>query len=518
SWKQAIHPLLYINFQKEGRKVVPLDISLDENDRILVISGPNAGGKSVCLKTTGLLQYMLQCGLLVPAGEESAAGIFSNLFIDIGDDQSIENDLSTYSSHLIYMKYFLKHACRKTLVMIDEFGSGTEPHTGGMIAEAVLDRLCDIGSYGLITTHYSNLKHFAASREGIINGAMLFDSGKISPLFRLETGKPGSSYAFEIAGKTGLPDDILENAIQKIGRDHVDFDKHLKDAARDKRYWEKKRQHIRQEEKKLEEILALYLEELAETKKMRKQILADANQKAAELFAGTNRRIESTIREIREAQADKEKTKAARERLEEFRQQAGKEKDAEDEKINQKIKQIKKRADRLKTKSGESDKTKTVPIETWLHVGDKVRISGSGSVGEIMDITGNTVLLAIGNMVTSLSQDKVEKISNAEYRNASRPEDTGSNLAAELYYKKVNFRPHIDMRGMKAEEAIPALESFIDDAFMTGTSEVKILHGKGWGILRQLVRNYLRNIDAVESFEDERVELGGAGITVVRFR
>ncbi len=318
-WKQAIHPLLLLHLKKEGKEVVPLDLYLDEKNRILLISGPNAGGKSVCLKTTGLLQYMLQCGLLVPMVESSEAGIFSDILLDIGDEQSIENDLSTYSSHLLNMKNFLRHASPSSLILIDEFGTGTEPHIGGAIAEAILESLNQKKTYGVITTHYSNLKHYASGAEGVVNGAMMFDSGKMKPLFKLEIGKPGSSFAIDIARQIGLPADILDKAASNVGEDHINFDRHLREILRDKRYWEEKRDRIRISEKRLASMLEQYETELGQTKKMRKEILETARKEAADLLSNVNKEIEKTIRVIRETQADKDQTKEARKGLEEYR-------------------------------------------------------------------------------------------------------------------------------------------------------------------------------------------------------
>ncbi|NJO70137.1 MAG: hypothetical protein HC830_13425 [Bacteroidetes bacterium] len=320
TWQKAIHPLLYLNLSKENREVVPLDISLNPNGRLLLISGPNAGGKSVCLKTVGLIQYMLQCGLLVPVSENSEMGIFQNIFIDIGDEQSIENDLSTYSSHLFNMKHFLRNTSPQTLILIDEFGTGTEPMLGGAIAEAILTQLNDKGTYGVITTHYTNLKHFASQADGVVNGAMLYDNHQMQPLFKLEIGQPGSSFAFEIARKIGLPEEVLQNASSKIGKDYVDFDKFLREIARDKRYWESKRDRVRQLEKRLDELVSQNSKELEQISKERKAILEKAKSDAKEVLAGANRQIENTIREIKESQADKEKTKAVRKSVEEFRQ------------------------------------------------------------------------------------------------------------------------------------------------------------------------------------------------------
>jgi DNA mismatch repair protein MutS2 len=391
-WKDALHPLLYLALKKEKRETVPLDIELDNNNRILLISGPNAGGKSVCLQTVGLLQYMLQCGMLVPMSENSETGLFSGIFIDIGDEQSIENDLSTYSSHLLNMKFFVRQSSPQTLILIDEFGTGTEPMLGGAIAEAILEQLNKNGTFGVITTHYTSLKHFAASCSGIVNGAMLFDTGKMEPLFRLETGKPGSSFAFEIARKIGLPEEILQSAAGKVGEEHIHFDRHLKDIIRDKHYWDRKRKNIRQIEKKLGEDLDRYEKQLTAAEKERKEIISRARDEARQMLEGVNRKIENTIREIRETQADKEKTREARNRLSELKQEVEDAGTGQHD-IGKKIERLRERQAKLDGRKGGEKEAQSGTVgqaeeDGTIRKGDMVKLSGRDIAGEVLDING----------------------------------------------------------------------------------------------------------------------------------
>ena len=522
NWKNARHPLLFLSFQKENRKVIPLNIALSEKNRILLISGPNAGGKSVCLKTVGILQYMLQCGILIPAEKESKAGVFKNIFIDIGDEQSIENDLSTYSSHLLNMKHFTKNADNKTLVLIDEFGTGTEPMLGGAIAEAVLNRLNQAKAFGVITTHYTNLKHFASSQDGIVNGAMLYDTQKLEPLFVLETGKPGSSFAFEIAYKIGLPQDIIDEAKSKVGEEHVNFDKHLREILRDKRYWERKRDNIRRTERRLEELLEKEKEELEKTKSIRKEIKEKAEEEAKKILADTNKIIENTVRKIKEAQAEKEKTKKARQELNKFKEEVFKQNSEDEEKILRKIKKIKERKNRIKQKSEQaiSDKNNNEKAiakrEREFTIGMPVKIKGQSTVGEIMELTKKNAIVAFGNLLTTVSINKLEHLSAQEKKSLLKKK-SGNNFkqSYELNKRRLQFKPGLDVRGKRADEALQMVTEFIDEAIMVGANEVKILHGTGNGILRHLIREYLATVDLVKKFKDEHVEFGGAGITIV---
>lgn len=494
-WQRARHPLLLLTLQKQGKAIVPLDILLNEKQRILLISGPNAGGKSVCLKTVALLQYMLQCGLPVPVSETSQMGIFQDIFIDIGDEQSIEDDLSTYSSHLRNMKHFVRYAKERTLLLIDEFGGGTEPQIGGAIAEATLDRLNKNGAYGVITTHYTNLKHFAEDAEGIVNGAMLYDRHNMQPLFLLQIGRPGSSFAVEIARKIGLPEDIIQAAVDKVGAEHVDYDKHLQDIARDKRYWETKRQKIRQQEKKLEETIARYQNEMDNINRTKKEIVSKAKQDAADLLQQSNSLIENTIRKIKEAQADKETTRKVRQELEEYKQQI---------------------SDSPKPKAAKSKPVKNKPVknsERALAVGDTIRLKGQSMNGTILEIQGKNALVAIGALKSNVPLERLEYVSRTQLKKQTSA--TGARTSDEVRQRKLSFKHDIDLRGMRADEALQAVMYFIDDAIMVGAGTVRILHGTGTGALRQVIRQYLSTVAGVASYHDEHVQFGGAGITVV---
>ena len=512
-WARAVHPILYLSLQKQGKQVIPLDIELTESRRILIISGPNAGGKSVCLKTVGLLQYMLQSGLLIPLHESSRTGIFQNIFIDIGDEQSIENDLSTYSSHLTNMKYFVKNCNEKTIILIDEFGSGTEPQIGGAIAEALLDRFNRNASFGVITTHYQNLKHFAEDTEGIVNGAMLYDRHLMQPLFKLSIGNPGSSFAVEIARKIGLPEDVIADASKKVGSDYIDMDKYLQDIVRDKRYWESKRQNIRQREKRLEEITNRYEQDLESVNKQRKEIMREAKAEAQRILSEANARIENTIREIKEAQAEKEQTKLARKVLEEFKTSV-KDAEEEDDKIARKMAKLKERNERKKQKQ----KSASQPVfnKDVIEVGDNVRLKGQLSAGTVMELQGKQAVVAFGMIKSTVKLDKLEKVSKGQIkREIQKSTFVSSQTVDEMHEKKLNFKQEIDVRGMRGDEALQTVTYFIDDAIQVGASRVRILHGTGTGILRQLIREYLRTVPSVRHFQDEHVQFGGAGITVV---
>lgn len=519
-WYHAIHPLLKRTLQKENRKIVPLTIKLTDEEHILLISGPNAGGKSVCLKTTGLLQYMLQCGLLIPVNEGSKTGIFNQIFIDIGDEQSLENDLSTYSSHLINMKHFVRNCNDKTLILIDEFGTGTEPMLGGAIAEAILDSMNQQGTYGVITTHYTNLKHFASSAKGIVNGAMLYDSQNMNPLFQLEIGKPGSSFAFEIARKIGLPEDILEKATEKVGKDHIDFDRNLRQINRDKRYWETKRMKIRKVEKILDDTAENYQSELNEIQKQRKEILKKAKEEADALLKDVNKRIENTIREIKTAQADKEKTREAREELEALKKEVGKKSTVVDEKIHDKINQLKLREEERNKRRPEEDK-KPIAKEKLeerieMRPGDKVRIKNQDTIGDLIEVNEKNAVVAFGQLMTTIPRQNIERISNNEAKKIDKKKYTRPSVLGENFSeRRMNFKSEIDIRGQRVEEAIAKITEFIDEAIMFEASQLRILHGKGHGILKETIREYLRAEPMVRSFKDEHVDFGGAGITVV---
>ncbi len=521
NWLEARHPILQLNLAREKRSIIPLNIKLTENDRILLISGPNAGGKSVCLKTVGLLQYMLQCGIPIPVHIDSKAGIFGKIFIDIGDDQSLDNDLSTYSSHLINMKFFVRNCNNRSLVLIDEFGTGTEPMLGGAIAEAILNKMNQLGTFGVITTHYTNLKHFASSAPGIVNGAMMYDQHRMEPLFQLQIGKPGSSFAFEIARKIGLPEDILLEATDKIGKDHINFDKHLRDIVRDKRYWESKRQNIRQVEKQLEELAENYQNNLSETKKLRKEIIDKARKEAEAMLANSNKMIEQTIREIKEASAEKERTQMVRKQLAEFKENVLQQENDEDERIKLKMEKLRKKEEERERKKANHPEKENKPQSSVsaaykeMKKGDWVRIIGQDTSGEILEIKGENITVAFGSLLSTLQKSKLETVTRNEMKRTKTENKTLARINQEINDKKLNFKPRVDVRGMRAEEGLQKIREFIDEAIMVEAHELHILHGKGNGILRELIRNYLRTEPAVTRFRDEHVQFGGAGITVV---
>lgn len=519
-WFEAVHPLLQMSLAKHNKKVVPLDIELNTGQRILLISGPNAGGKSVCLKTVGLLQYMLQCGMLVSMHECSHAGIFSSIFIDIGDEQSIEDDLSTYSSHLTNMKNMMKYCNEKSLILIDEFGGGTEPQIGGAIAEAVLKRFNAKKTFGVITTHYQNLKHFAEDHEGVVNGAMLYDRHEMRALFQLQIGNPGSSFAVEIARKIGLPEEVIADASEIVGSEYIQSDKYLQDIVRDKRYWETKRQNIRKREKIMEETIARYEKELEELDKSRKEILKKAREDAEQLLQESNAKIENTIRTIKEAQAEKERTRTARQELTDFRQQIEDEnKAAMEEKIARKMEKLREKQERKKdkkSKQASQPAVQPVPKVIPLQAGDYVRIKGQTSVGQIIEINGKNAVVMFGLMKTNVKADRLERTDAPKQTlNTAKATFVSSETQDRMYEKKLNFKQDIDVRGMRGDEAIQAVTYFIDDAILVGVSRVRILHGTGTGILRTLIRQYLATVPGVAHFQDEHVQFGGAGITVV---
>ena len=522
--KNARHPLLQQTLRAAGREIVPLDLQLDRRKHILVISGPNAGGKSVCLKTTGIVQYMFQCGFPVPASEISELPVFGSLCIDIGDEQSIDNDLSTYSSHLLNMKHMLAGASDRTLVLIDEFGSGTEPIIGGAIAEAILERLLEKGCYGVITTHYANIKYYASNTEGIANGAMMFDVQNIRPLFKLEMGKPGSSFAVEIARKIGLPEEIIRRASEKAGSDHINIEKQLREIARDKHYWEQKRDRIRLTDRKVEELEQTYAEQLTKIRAERQEILKRAKEEAQRLIADANRQIENTIRTIREAQAEKELTRLARRELDDFRDTVEKEDAAgRDASVAREIERIERRRQRRaerRAQQGEKGPEKPAaepekPRE--VEVGSKVRMAGQAMVGVVQSVKGKRAQVAFGQILTTVDKSSLTVVSNNEYREATRPTTARTVVSVDISSRKLNFKDHIDVRGMRAAEALEAVQDLVDDALMVGVGSVTILHGKGTGALKEEIRRYLRTVPEVVSAVDEHADRGGAGITIVTF-
>lgn len=510
-WYRAKHPLLFISHRKQNKQIVPLDIELEDDNRILIISGPNAGGKSVCLKTVGLLQYMVQCGIPIPLAENSKVGIFNNIFIDIGDEQSIENDLSTYSSHLTNMKFFVRNCDEKTILLIDEFGGGTEPQIGGAIAESLLKRFNEKESFGVITTHYQNLKHYANEHKGIINGAMLYDRHLMQPLFTLSIGNPGSSFAIEIARKIGLPEDVIADASEIVGSDYINMDKYLQDIVRDKRYWETKRQSIRQKEKRLEEITTTYETDLLSVEKQRKEILRQAKADAERVLSEANAKIENTIRTIRESQAEKEKTKQARLTLNEFKSSLEDEKNFSDDKIAKKIEKLK---EKEKNKKKKSQQPKEIKEQTFA-IGDNVRIKGQTSIGQVLDIQKGSATVAFGMIKSTVKLETLEYISKNQVKRETRSTTISVAASDDLREKKLNFKQDIDVRGMRGDEALQAVMYFVDDAVLVGVSRIRILHGTGTGALRQMIRDYLRTAQGVRNFQDEHVQFGGTGITVV---
>ena len=555
-WIRAIHPLLQLSLEKQGKSVVPLEIILrgyervdarepqkKEESRILIISGPNAGGKSVCLKTVGLLQYMLQCGMAIPVGDRSTCGLFRDIMIDIGDEQSIENDLSTYSSHLMNMKHMMRQAGDRTLLLIDEFGGGTEPTIGGAIAEAMLKQFWKKRAFGVITTHYQNLKHFADNHEGVANGAMLYDRHKMQALFQLSIGQPGSSFAIEIARQTGIPEEVIRDASDIVGSEYIQSDKYLQDIVRDKRYWEGKRQTIHQHEKSLEGRIAHYESSIEEIEQQRKEILRRAKEQAEELLRESNRKIENAIREIRESQAEKEAARRVREELNAFKEEvADIDARANDELIARKIRQIQERKERREKRKAEKAMRKDEggtrsenalaaanstlsTLKSPLKVGDTVRIKGLTSVGTIESLDGKMATVIFGGMRTKMRAERLER-AEAPKADKTKAEERNANIVGSyasistgtrsvIDSRKENFHHDIDIRGMRADDAINAVTYFIDDAILVGMSRVRILHGTGTGILRQLIRQYLATVPNVSHFRDEHVQFGGAGITVV---
>ena len=524
-WRTAIHPLLQLSLAKHNKKVVPLDIELNHEQRILIISGPNAGGKSVCLKTVGLLQYMVQCGMPVPMHERSHIGIFSNIFIDIGDEQSIEDDLSTYSSHLTNMKIMMKSCNERSLILIDEFGGGTEPQIGGAIAEAVLKRFNEKGTFGVITTHYQNLKHFAEDHEGVVNGAMLYDRHLMQALFQLQIGNPGSSFAVEIARKIGLPEEVIAEASEIVGSEYINADKYLQDIVRDKRYWETKRQNIRKREKQMEETISKYEAEIQELEKSRKDILRKAKEDAERLLQESNERIENTIRTIKEAQAEKEKTRLARQELSEFKETIEDiEKADKEDKIARKMEKLREKQERKKDKKNKDQSQNTtaappsVPKVQPIEIGTSVKLKGQSGIGEVLDINGKNATVMFGMIKTTVKIERLER-SDISLSVAQKPIAKSTFVSSEtqdrVYEKKLNFKQDIDVRGMRGDEAIQAVTYFIDYAILLGISRVRILHGTGTGILRTLIRKYLATVSGVAHYQDEHVQFGGAGITVV---
>ena len=540
-WYSARHPLLMHSLKAQGREVIPLDIKLTEDEgRLLIISGPNAGGKSVCLKTVGLLQYMIQCGLPIPIGETSTVGIFNHFFIDIGDEQSLEDDLSTYSSHLKNMKHFDRYSDDKTLILIDEFGGGTEPTIGGAIAQALLHRFNVSRAYGVITTHYQNLKNFAEDTDGLINGAMLYDRHEMRPLFKLSIGRPGSSFAIEIARKIGLPEDVIAEASEIVGSEYIDMDKFLQDIIRDKRYWETKRQSIRKEERTLQEAAARYTIEAEETEKQRRAILAEARQEARKIVDEANGRIERTIKEIREAEAEREITLGIRQSLKVYQEELEEEIVIDTkarEKAQREVEKLLRRRERKQKgeKSGQSEAevaqhfrvaTKLAKREeqkdTTFKVGDYVRLDGQKTVASIISLNAKDATIALGMIKMTVTLDKLRPVSDKEVTRVQSQQRSSSSSSSksvidQIHDKRLHFKQDIDLRGMRVGEGVEAVRYYIDDAIQLGIYRVRILHGTGTGALKQAIREYLKTVRGVKRVADEHVDFGGAGITIVDF-
>ena len=523
--RQARHPLLQQTLRAQHKEIVPLNMELNSERRILVISGPNAGGKSVCLKTTGLLQYMVQCGFLVPVLENSEFPLFRSLMIDIGDQQSLENDLSTYSSHLVNMKAMLAEASEHTLILIDEFGSGTEPTIGGAISESILEHFVECKSYGVITTHYANIKYFASRNEGVANGAMSFDVKNIQPLFSLEMGKPGSSFAIEVARKIGLPENIVRKAMDKAGEDHINLEKQLREIARDKRYWAEKRDRIRQTDRKVEQLEQTYTDRLQDIKEERRRILESARREAEELITNANRTIENTIRTIRESQAEKELTRLARKELVSFAEGVDSSDKSADERIEREMERLARRRERRERRAEEREqnggvveKPQPQPKPQIIEVGSKVKLEGQDIPGVVQMIKGNKAQVAFGQMMIMVDLKRLKAVSSAEFKQATRPTTARTVVSVDIRERKLNFRDTIDVRGMRAVEALEAVEDLVDDALMVGVSTVTILHGKGTGALKEEIRRYLRTVKDVATVADDHADRGGAGITIVTFK
>ena len=509
----AVHPALLLALREQGKEVVPLNIELNKEQRILLISGPNAGGKSVCLKTVGVVQYMMQCGVLPTVYYNSHMGMFSSIFIDIGDQQSIEDDLSTYSSHLQNMKMFLSRGDKRSLVLIDEFGSGTEPQMGGAIAQAILEQLNKNGIMGVITTHYQNLKQFADEATGIVNGAMLYDRQQMKPLFQLSIGYPGSSFAIEIARKTGIPREVIDKASEIVGSDYINMDRYLLDILRDRKYWENKRYDIHQKEKKLNAIAEQYNERLEKLNNEYKAIIKEARNEALEIIAQSNTQVERTIKEIKEVHAEKEKTRLVRQQLEDFKQRLAREEEQGLKEIKP-MRQVGKPS--MKEKSKKSHIVRKDDRNRPLQPGDNVLLKGGAStVGTIISIDEKYAVVAFGSLKTRVEATRLERTLRKDTVR-EKPSITKAT-AEDIRSRQLNFKSEIDVRGMRADEAVQAVTYFIDDAIQFTYKTVRILHGTGTGALREAIRQYLNTVTGVKNYHDEHVQLGGAGITVVNF-
>ena len=537
--RKARHPLLERALKKEKKEIVPLTATLTEQKHILLISGPNAGGKSVCLKTVGLLQYMFQWGMLIPTSETSEMLVFDRIMVDIGDDQSIDNDLSTYSSFLVNMKEMLAKADSRTLVLIDEFGSGTEPAAGGAIAEAILSELDKRGAYGVITTHYTNLKLYAAAETGVVNGAMMFDVKNIAPMFKLEMGLPGNSFAFELARKMGLPESIIKDAETRAGEEFVGIERNLRKIARNRKALDEKLERIKHTDKTLENITDRYQKELQQIKQLKKEILDQAKKEAEEIIKGANRQVENTIRTIKESQAEKETTQEARKGLQDFMSILAAKKEQEQKEkedyIERKIKQLDARKERQKQRKAQKADERSQQelreiqaeqqrLEAFrnapLKAGEKVRVKENGMVGEVAKVSAKAVVVIIGNISSKMPLDKVERITSNEFKSAvketAKPVST-IKIDSSINERKLNFSTEIDIRGARLNDAVETVTRYVDDAIMLGVSTVRIIHGKGTGVLRDELQKLIRTMPGVASVRDEHIQFGGTGVTIVTF-
>ena len=533
--RKARHPLLERSLRKEKKSIVPLTVTLTPQKRILLISGPNAGGKSVCLKTVGLLQYMFQWGMLIPTSETSELPVCERIMVSIGDDQSLENDLSTYSSFLSDMKSMLAVADARTLVLIDEFGSGTEPAAGGAIAEAILHELDVRGAYGVITTHYTNLKLYASGADtGVVNGAMQFDAATVTPLFQLETGLPGSSFAFELARKMGLPEAIVHDAEQRAGEQYVGIERNLRKIARNRRALDEKLTKIRATDKTLDNLTDRYEKELEDIRQMRKGILEEARREAEDIVKNANKQVESTIRTIRESQADKQQTRDARNELQGFLGALADSRRSRDEYIEGKLQTVrqrkekeiqrkKRRADTETLRKMEREEAEAKKMQAFreapLKVGEKVRVKDNGMVGEVSKVSTKAVTVIIGNITSKMPLDRVERITSNEYKAAAKPVEHRPRALYDtgLQERKAQFKLELDVRGERVNDALEIVMRYIDDAIMLNVSSVRILHGKGTGALHEEIQKYVRTVPGVLSVADEQVQFGGSGVTVVKF-
>lgn len=510
-WFNAYHPVLFMALTQQNRSVVPLNLHLDSEQRILIISGPNAGGKSVALKTVGIVQYMMQCGLLPSLYDNSHMGIFENILVDLGDEQSMENDLSTYSSHLRNMKAFLRYAGPSTLILADEMGSGTEPQIGGALAQSILYRLGESGCFGIVTTHYQNLKTFADETSGFVNGAMLYDRQHLRPTFQLSVGNPGSSFAIEIARNIGLPSEVIDMAKDLVGSDYVNSDKYLLDIARDRKYWSNKRQSIKEKEQHLDKLLEKYEDTASDLKMKRAEILKDAREEAREILKTANARLEKAIRDIKNAEAEKEQTRKIRRELEDYKESL---KDPVEEKtIPDALKPLRHKSRKSKERS--SSDNKALQQKAVLAEGDWVKMDGSGSTGQIISIEGKKAEVAFGALRTSVELSRLSFAQKPKQTAASQSLSVSGSTSEDSRRRQLNFKNEIDVRGMRADEAIQAVTYFLDDAVQFSAGKVRILHGTGHGILKTLIREQLRVNPNVISYHDEDVRFGGAGITIV---